>query len=160
MPKLTAPREVGFGASLSASISLFVGYEISKSAVVTSRCRICVTYTKTKTFGPLLVASVGVGPALTWGSSSGGGGLQGPGTSHGAGIAGGAGKGGTASIDTNFDSGSGGGGFAHIGPTFGTGAALRFGESFTGCAEVYIYGPFAMIVADNRARKGIGLPAF
>jgi hypothetical protein len=126
--------------------------------VATTHCRICVTYTVTKTYGTLVVLTAGIGPNFSLAPP--GGGLDGPSNTKGLGIAGGMGEGATISIDPNWDNGSGGGGFATVGPTFGFGAAFRFGGSFTGCAELYYYAGLALIVADNRARAGMGLPSF
>jgi hypothetical protein len=146
--------EVGVGATISVTGALMLGVEISKSMDVTSKCRVCMTYTLTKLGGISAYLSASLGPNIAWSPDN----LDGVMETMGFGAGGGAGLAGASfSFEGGGSSawGHGTGGTiaaAKIGPTYGGQAVIRASMSYTGCADIYIWGPLASIVADDRAR--------
>jgi hypothetical protein len=157
--------EVGVGVGVGAGVQIIAGFELSASVVVTSKCRCCITisWTKIKGLGAIAYASVS---GVATGSTAD---LDGYSETHGLMTAAGWGPGGGGAIEATGVYSGGAFGFTatggKVGPTAGvTIFSARDSGNCTGCAKLYLTGPFCVLVASDRARKcvnentGLDLP--
>jgi len=141
-------RELGVGLSAGMGLHFVaLGADVSVSAVVTTKCRLCVTISETLRLGPGMALHAGAGGILSWAPNKS---LEGCNFTAGLGVVWAEGVGLSGSVEGNINGVTVAGGKGEVGA--GGAAGIQLSLNCTGCAS-WLYGPSAPLRAGYRALK-------